>query len=249
MKKTCIIQQECGIGDVFFCQNIAKKYVEEGYEVIWPLSPFVYNTIPEHLCVSGVSYFDNSKDFPFKDKFLELYHNKKIVKDENFILIPLGWSQHVEAVKYERTMTAKYAMCGLDYRQWKDDIKIVRNKEREEKLYSSLGLSKNELYYFTNTIYATPPNIITKNVSSCFNDLNLSSLKHVEMKLLPEFSVFDWCGVIENAQYIITVDTCIMYFMEFLKLKSLKNYCYPRSGRNTVAEIHDLFNTNWTYYI
>ena len=248
MKKTCIIQQECGIGDVFFCQNIAKKYVENGYEVIWPLSPFVYNTIPEHLCVSGVTYFDNSKDFPFKDIFQKLYYSKKIFEDENLIFIPLGWSQHVEAVKHEKTMTAKYAMCGLDYRQWKNDIKLIRNKERENNLYSSLGLSKNELYYFTNTTYATPPNILSKNISNCFKDLNLSSLKCVEMKILPEFSVFDWCVVIENAQYIITVDTCIMYFMEFLKLKSLRNYCHPRNGMHTIHEIGDLFNVRWNYY-
>lgn len=249
MKKICIIQQECGIGDVFFCQNIAKKYIEDGYEIIWPLSPFVYKTIPEHLCISGVNYYDNTTDFPFKNKFQEFYHLKRIIKDDNFIFLPLGWSQHVEEVRNERTMTAKYAMCGLNYKNWKDNIKLIRNEEREAKLYASLNLKENDSYYLINNTYATPPDVITKNVSYALNTFDSSNYKSIELKILSNFSVFDWCKVIENAKYIITVDTCIMYFMEFLQLKSIKNHCFPRSGKHSLNEIYDLFNTPWTYYL
>lgn len=248
MKKICIIQQECGIGDVFFCQNIAKKYIEDGYEIIWPLSSFVYKTIPEHLCISGVNYYDNNTDFPFKNKFQEFYHLKTIIKGDNFIFLPLGWSQHVKEVRHERTMTSKYAMCGMNYKNWKDNIKLIRNEEREAKLYTSLNLKENDSYYLINNIYATPPDTFSKDVSSAITGLDVTSSKPIEMKILSEFSVFDWCKVIENAKYIITVDTCIMYFMEFLNLKSEKNCCFLRNGNHTFYEINDLFETPWTYY-
>lgn len=249
MNKICLLQQECGIGDVFFSQNIAKKYVQDGYKVIWPLSSYVYNTIPKYLCINGVEYFDRTGDFPLKNKFEELYYSKKITNDENFIFIPIGWSQHVSEVSHERTMTSKYAMCGLNYKQWKDNITINRNREKEEKLKSLLNIKDGERYCLVNNNFATPPDIQIRDVSSAFNDLDKTNCRFIKMNVIPEYSVFDWCGVIENATYIVTVDTCIMYFMEFLQLKSIKNCCFPRNGKYTVHEIHDLFDTSWTYYL
>ena len=35
--KICYINQQIGIGDVFFGQKIAQHYVKQGYKVIWPV--------------------------------------------------------------------------------------------------------------------------------------------------------------------------------------------------------------------
>lgn len=246
MNKICLIQQEAGIGDVFFCQNIAKKYIEEGYRVVWPLSPFVYETIPKYLPIGEIEYYDKTQDFPKKEKFNELYNLKKLIKTEEFAFIPIGWSQHVAEVKYERTMTAKYAMCGLNYKNWKKNLFIKRNYQKEEELLSTLKI-KNEEYCLVNTTFSTPPNTLYKNVSYAFEHLDISNMKKIEMKIIPGYSIFDWCGVLEKASFVVTVDTCFMYFMEFLNLKSSKNFCFPRSGMYTYNEINDLFEVKWNY--
>ena len=245
MNKTCLLQQEAGIGDVFFCQNIAKRYVDEGYRVIWPLSPVVYS-IKDYLCVDNVEYYDNTTDFPFKDKFQELYHSKKFINTDDFVFVPMGWGSHI--VK-ERVMQAKYSICGMNYKIWKDNIFIKRNTEKENKLRSLLGISNEQKYCLSNCNFVTPPDLHYRDVSSAYKDLDLTGVRHIAMNVIPNYTVFDWCGIIEDATYIVTVDTCIMYFMEFLQLKSIKNCCFPRFGKNTIHEINDLFNIPWNYYI
>ena len=37
MMKFCLISQPAGIGDVFFLQYMARKYIAMGYKVWWPL--------------------------------------------------------------------------------------------------------------------------------------------------------------------------------------------------------------------
>jgi hypothetical protein len=245
MNKICLLQQEAGIGDVFFCQNIAKKYIDEGYRVIWPLSSTVY-MIKDYLCVDGVEYYDNTTDFPFKDKFEQLYHSKKFINSDEFVFIPMGWGSHVVS---NRVMPAKYQVCDMDYTKWKNNISIRRNIEKEKQLRLFLQIEEGEKYCLSNCNFVTPPDIHHKDVSPAYKDLDLTDVKHVAMNIIPDFTVFDWCGIIEDASYIVTVDTCIMYIMEFLKLKSKKNCCFPRWGKNTINEIHDLFENSWTYYI
>ena len=40
--RPCLIKQPAGIGDVFFCQKIARVMMEKGYDVIWPLRPDIH---------------------------------------------------------------------------------------------------------------------------------------------------------------------------------------------------------------
>ena len=39
--KICLIKQPAGIGDVFFCQKIARYMMHHGYQVVWPLMPSI----------------------------------------------------------------------------------------------------------------------------------------------------------------------------------------------------------------
>ena len=39
--KTCIIKQQAGIGDIFFCQKIAMYMRQHGYQIIWTGRPSI----------------------------------------------------------------------------------------------------------------------------------------------------------------------------------------------------------------
>ena len=40
--KPCLIKQPAGIGDIFFCQKIARYMMHHGYQVIWPVLPSIH---------------------------------------------------------------------------------------------------------------------------------------------------------------------------------------------------------------
>ena len=42
MSKICLINQPSGLGDIFFSQKIAQKWLDAGYEVVWPVEDHYY---------------------------------------------------------------------------------------------------------------------------------------------------------------------------------------------------------------
>ena len=106
-------------------------------------------------------------------------------------------------------MIAKYKYCQIDYRDWTNYVSFNRNKEREEYLKNFLGIKNGEKYNFINNLYGTPPhtarneNIIPKN-----------SFKNIYMNIYDWDHVFDWLGVIEQAEEIHTVETSLCYLMK-----------------------------------
>ena len=243
--KICLMQQEAGIGDIIFCQTLAEKYLDEGYNVIWPINDEIIS-IKDYFNPK-INFYPKSQDYPYKDKFLELYESRKYVKTENFIFAPLGYSS---LIVNERVMHSKYSICGENWTEWKSKFKINRNLNKENKLfYNVLGLNDTDRYCLVNSNYSTPPTIEHYNVTSAFKDLDTQNLKFIDMKLIDGYTVFDWCKVLENATYIVTVDTCTMYIMELLNMKADKLCCFPRWGNYTITQIHDLFKNYWRYYI
>ena len=60
--KPCIIKQPAGIGDIFFCQKLAKIMMAHDYSVIWPVREDILwigdyikdiTFVPEHWNFSG----------------------------------------------------------------------------------------------------------------------------------------------------------------------------------------------------
>ena len=71
--KPCVIKQPAGIGDIFFCQKIARYMAHHGYQIIWPLKPEIedlFEFIVKHKNLvtigqrSGI--FDVLKYFDFR---------------------------------------------------------------------------------------------------------------------------------------------------------------------------------------
>ena len=62
--RPCLIKQPAGIGDVFFCQKIARVMMEKGYDVIWPLRPDIH-WIQRYI--KDIWFPMTTDDFPMKD--------------------------------------------------------------------------------------------------------------------------------------------------------------------------------------
>ena len=123
-------------------------------------------------------------------------------------------------------------------------IKLCINKI-EKKIFlknnslMNINLSNNNIKELSKNIFN---NLIR------INKINLSNNKLVDMIFIEGTNIMDWIKVIENANGIITVDTCIQYIMEKLDLNYNLFYCYTRTGRKDHLEIiKNLFTIPWNY--
>ena len=142
MSKTCLIYQPAGIGDILFCQSIAKHYVGLGYQVIYPVkSNLTY--LKDYLIYDGVTFVDESSDFPYKEYYDQ---GGRSIMEGDFIYLNLDQSQSVVGLR-EGFMLSKYNLVGLDYNSWVDGLQITRNKGREDWLfYDYLKLTDDDEY-------------------------------------------------------------------------------------------------------
>lgn len=225
--KLCLIKQPAGIGDVFFCQKIAKAMMSQGYKIIWPLRPDIV-WIRDYI---KDIYFPSVDDsFPGKDIF---DNAAGYVIEENgaFISIATADITHNDG----KTMSSKYSMIGLDYDDWQDYFKFDRNLDKENELYYNvLGLTDDAEFIFINNLYNTD----IKN-SNLFSENNFD-LPVVELKILDGFTLFDWCKVLEKAKKIYTINTSINYIIEVIDTSYDEYVIYAHDEKNK-TEIDYLF--------
>ena len=240
----CIIRQPAGLGDIIFCQKIVKNLVDSGYDVIWPLAKH-YSYVKDYI-VCPVSFVIETEDFPHKDIYLNDTYN--FIQTDDFLYLPLQRVSHLMFENEKSMMIAKYKYCQIDYRDWTNYVSFNRNKEREDWMfYEHLKL---EEYKFINNLYGTPPhtarneNIIPKN-----------SFKNIYMNIYDWDHVFDWLGVIEQAEEIHTVETSLCYLMKCIGLKNVSiyervsenNLRYDTTSKNYLHQ--PIFSDDWKYYI
>lgn len=232
--KVCLINQPVGIGDVFFLQKMVDYYIGQGFFVYFPLaSNLLY--IKDYIIKENLQFCDVNDDFPFKQHF----NGHSFIQNENFVYVPAFFSDRFIGGS---CLESKYKLINLDFDNWQENFTFIRNRENESQLfYEVLNLKDDENYCFINKRWGTPPNSLTKDVYYEFEG------KIIEMELLDNFTVFDWCKVIENAQEISIVDTSLNYLIDKLTLKSKKNFLNSRFTPPNFSHIINLFNTNWIY--
>jgi len=243
----CLIRQPAGLGDIIFCQKIAKNLTDSGYDVIWPLAKH-YSYVKDYIVSPKVSYVIETDDFPYKDTYLSDTYN--FIQTDDFLYLPLQRVSHLMFENEKSMMIAKYKYCQIDYSDWTNYVSFNRNKEREEHLKNFLGIKNGEKYNFINNLYGTPPhtarneNIIPKN-----------SFKNIYMNIYDWDHVFDWLGVIEQAEEVHTVETSLCYLMKCIGLKNVSiyervsenNLRYDNPSKNYLHQ--PIFSDDWKYYI
>lgn len=239
MTKTCIIKQPAGIGDILFCQGIAKHYADNGYRVVYPLkSNLTY--LKDYLAYPNIEFCDVDGDFPYK----EHYASDVSLVSDNYTLLNLDTS--FRHTPNDGIMPSKYQMLGLDYSMWIGKLSLIRNIERERWLYYDyLNLKDGEQYVLLNNKFGTPPDYRTFPIP----DIDTSD-KLVNMDFIEGTTILDWLLVLEKASGIVTVDTCIQYLLEKLNTKYNFYYCFTRDGsKDHVPKfgLQKIFTIQWHY--
>ena len=204
--KPCVIKQPAGIGDVFFCQKIARVMIENGFQVIWPLRTDIV-WIRDYI--KDIHFPTVEDNFPGKDIF-DSAAGYVIEETGAFVSLATANMTHNDG----NNMRSKYTMLGIDYSDWKDYFIFERNIEKENELYYNvLGLTDDSEYVYVNSYYNTD------NYSTdIFFDKEFD-YPIIENQILDGFTVFDWCKVFENAKEIHSTPTSICYLIECLDIK------------------------------
>jgi hypothetical protein len=239
MSKKCLIRQPAGLGDILFCQKIAKRVIKDfDLDVIWPVIPEFKDVIP-YITSDRITYVDASEDFEGS----HLYHTpiNNVVESEDFIYVPL---QHADQLRLdESVMVSKYKQVNLDYEDWPDYLTITRNFDKEDKLYKDvLGLDDQEDYVLVNKNYGSPP-----DSRKCDRINVISEKRIVNMDYYDGFNLFDWCKVVEGASEIHTVDTALVCIAEKLKLCDNLNI-YSRWNPSNFQHVKPMLYVDWEYH-
>jgi hypothetical protein len=232
--KPCIIKQSAGIGDVFFCQKIAKVMLSKGYQVIWPLRPDI-TWIGDYI--EDIYFPSLDEDFPGKD----IYHQfGGYVIEENVAFISLATADltHNDG----KIMSSKYSMLDIDYSDWQEYFKFIRNLDKENDLYYNvLGLKDDTEFVFINNLYNTDIRD-SKLISP-----NQFDLPVIELRLIDGFTLFDWCKVLEKAKEIYTIPTSICFIIEVIQTDA-KIFYYPKD-RKQYNDVSYIFNKVTKYLV
>lgn len=242
--KICLINQAAGLGDILLCQKIAAHVIDLGYNIIWPVVD-QYNYISEYIQNPNINFCSLNDNFIGK----EIYEKNglEFIQTDNFIYLPINNADRILPSK--SMLYAKYDYCQLSPDNWQDYFEITRNYDREKKILNHFNINPEEKYNVVNKIFATPPDTITNN-----SIIPKNNYKTINMELLGWDRIFDWMGVLENAEEVHTVDTSLTLIMVKLGIKNA--HIYERThgvgadySKPNPEYVHKfLFCDTWNYY-
>jgi hypothetical protein len=223
-KKIGIIQSR-GLGDIVIALPIARSYYDQGWSVYWPICEEFHTSVKD--TVPWVTWVPIPKDTGafFYDVPMARLRDLKV---ENAICLYQALTGHPElAAREEFQITKfdqlKYHAAGVPFlNKWQLDRCIKRNPEREQALRDLLGIKPDEPYVAVH---------LEGSDHKATYDPSWIPQGWRVIEISPQTDcVFDWLGVLEGAEAIITVDSVISNIVDQLKItEQVDCYFIPRS--------------------
>jgi hypothetical protein len=213
-KKRLGIIQSRGLGDIVIALPIAKHYHDEGWEILWPIVQEFIPNFERHVpwvkwiplqADHGPFFYDipieRLKNFKC-DEFLPLYQhltNHKFSEEKYF--------------QYTKFDQYKYIRAQVPFlHKWRLADYITRDLAEEDRLY-------NQLINPTNPNYAVV-HLDGSDFSAKF-DPQIIPQDWQTIYIGPGHtpSIFNWLKIIEGAQSVIAVDSCIANMTDQMKVE------------------------------
>lgn len=224
-KKRLGLIQSRGIGDIIIALPIAKYYADQGHEVYWPICDQFMDNFKDH--VPWVKWIpipvDAQGDFFYKEPMKRLKNFKcddivclyqALSTNPEFSQAPWFQIQHFDEYKYTRAQ--------VPFREkWNLPACITRNLDREQCLKQQLT-QDSQPYYVTHLAgsdFTAKPDLTGMP----------KDWQRVDIQSCITASVFDWISLIQGAQAVICVDSCIACMIDQMDIKVEDKYWIPRS--------------------
>lgn len=215
------IDQPGSLGDILFTIKIGEELSKKG-EVYWYVSPIFWER--------GVSRI---KTFAH----IGPSSPRQVLDSTQIKLCDLTHRSDPDL------MIKKYESVDMNWEDWSDYLKYERNSKTESDLKNILGIEPGDKYILFNEKYGMNQihHGVKKHIPKDYDG------KIIEMQILGGITIFDWCGILENAEQIHTIDTSIQYVMETLDLKASRIVAHPRHYKYTIPHVSRLFKKPWEW--
>lgn len=218
-----IINQPFGLGDIIFLQGLVEKLRQDS-SIIFPVAD-EYHWVQNYLGRENVHFPARSQypidyeDASMREDYLPLRFSTQVLRG----LSPHDYS-HDHTV-----MEDKYTLMNEDYSSWRN-FPIKRNYEKEQELINYLGLNGND-YIFVNEMFGS------QAVGQGHVTLPDLEGKVVSLARVTGYTLFDWIGVLEKCKAFYTVDTSVVWLIDYLKLEGPKTMLSRSTNTSGIKKV------------
>lgn len=236
MTKRLGIIQSRGLGDIVISLPIAHHYHKQGWDIYWPVCEEFVKHFKHHVpWITWVPIpYDNVGNY---------FYNLPITRLKNFkcdeiLCLYQSLSSHPEfsqELYFQHTKFDEYKYNKAQvpfYKKWSLVECITRDLAAEQELYDKLV--KKENYVVTHTKgWDHTAKFDHSVIPQDWQTVEISDRSN---------SIFDWLTIIERAQAIIAVDSCIANMIDQMNIDN-DLYYMPRSH----IQLTPVLGNSWTW--
>lgn len=199
------------IGDIIICLPIAKHFHDMGYDVHWP----IYDGLVSNFTQGHIDYV-NFIPVPFLTSIEDSF---KIARKMGSEILDLSFTNHGcwDNENSKRFLSQskpfdefRYELANVDFaKKW--SLHINRNPIREPQLWTHV--IKAEQYAVTH--------FEGSNFAKSVKLENRDNIQIINIQPITP-CVFDWLLVLEQAKYLVLLDSCFANLVEQLNFKNKK---------------------------
>lgn len=224
--KPCLIHHPAGIGDIFYLQTVARKYISMGYDVVWPVRDdllWLSDYIPD------INFVSENGPFPLKEQY---WKQDVVLVSPQFAYLGIT-RPHLWNIGDNMIMSSKYHVLQMNSDSWREGFTFKRNIDKENDLYYNiLGLKDDDKYVYVNSYYNTDNYVTDMFVGKEFK------YPIVENEIYEGFTPFDWIKVFQNAQEIHTRPTSVSFIIDVIDTKAeVYYYTFDQENYDQVSYI------------
>lgn len=240
----CLIYQPVGLGDILWVQPIVDTYIENGYEVWYPVEDIYLSLMQKYMPKEGLHWVHPDDNYPMKNRYGAFDKHESASE----VYMPLSYADRY--FPEASTMLAKYYLAKHSLTNWHLHTPIVRDLDRELALQSKYQLDNNAV--IVNQNYGTFPEYITHNLP-VEGDPEAIHYMNIEQDIANGFNAFDWINAFMFAREVHTVETSTCYFVDkYCRDKSIHMYERRRDSDSLAfySKTNKVYrNPDWEYHV
>ena len=222
------IIQSRGLGDIIIALPIARYYVDQGDEVVWPVCEEFYSSVATAApWVTWVSIPTDAAGAYFLAEPLAVFKRMGVDPAVQIYLyqylntVPeLTNPEWFNILKFDQY---KYQAAGVPFiNKWSLSECITRDPAREASLRDRLNITGPYcVAHLTGSSAAVDVSLVRAIVDPAVQIINVDDYK--------TDCVFDWIGVLESADYIVCLDSSIANMVDQLMIRGPELFWIRRS--------------------
>lgn len=232
MSKRIGLIQTGRIGDIIIAFPIADFFIQQGYEVFWPIDEQYMTFFPQakpEVKFIGVTKGEESL-YKIPLNILQQYDCEHVICLSSYLKNDEVYNKTLlKSLKFDEY---KYAISGVPFsNKW--NLVLHRDHERELALHNKLDITKPYICVHLKESKFIANIALPKPMTDNYQIIEVDSITD---------NPFDWIYTFENAAKLILIDSCFSNLVEQLNLTNEK-YLILRS----ICSFTPVMKNNWKY--